>query len=181
MPGQEAQQAAGAGADIQQVGGPVGLEQALQLGLDQGTVDAEVALAVPARGPAVEIAFGLLAAGLAHGGETLPVEHQRRIVVGQQAAERARHPRTLAALGPAVEHPAALAEAVEQAGLGQDLEVARDARLALAQHLDQLAHRPLALGADREQAQPRRVGSGPDPGQQMRQRLGQGSSSSRFA
>ena len=90
----------------------------------------------------------------------------RRIVARQEPAERAREPGTLAALGPPVEHPAALAEPVEQPGLGQDLQVAGDARLALAQDLDQLADGPFALRADRQQTQARRVRGGTDAVQQ---------------
>ena len=135
--------------------------------LDHGRIDREVALAVPGIGAAVEEALGLPPPRLAHRLQPPLVQPHGGVVVGQQAAERAGEPGALAALGAAVEHPAALAEAVEQAGLGQDLQVAGDARLALAQDLDELADGPLALRADREQAQARRVRGGADAVQQL--------------
>lgn len=72
-----------------------------------------------------------------------------------------------AGLGKAVEHPGALAEALDQAGVGQELEVARDARLALSQNLSELAHRPLAMRTDREQPEPAGLGRGTQAVQQV--------------
>ena len=69
-------------------------------------------------------------------------------------------------MGAPVEHPAALAEALEQAGLGEQLEVARDARLALAEHLGELADGPLALAAEHQQAQAAGLGDGAQAGEQ---------------
>ena len=57
-----------------------------------------------------------------------------------------------------VEDPAALAKAVEEAGLAQKLQMARDTRLALPEDLRQLAHGQLTAGAQHEEAQPRRLG-----------------------
>ena len=56
------------------------------------------------------------------------------------------------------EDPAALLAPLQDPGIGEDLQVARDARLALAKDLRQLAHRQLHLPEQREDAQPGRVG-----------------------
>src|SRR5690606_9888080 len=64
------------------------------------------------------------------------------------------------------EYPAALAEALEQAGVGEQLEMARDARLALPEHLGELGHGPLPLSADGEQAQTAGIRRGAQAGQE---------------
>ena len=56
------------------------------------------------------------------------------------------------------EHPAAFLAALGDAGIAEDLDVAADARLALAQHLRQLAYRQLHRAEQREDAQPGRIG-----------------------
>src|SRR5690606_10061771 len=58
----------------------------------------------------------------------------------------------------------ALPEAVEQAGIAQQLQMARDARLALAQDLRQLADGQLAVRAQHQQAQAGRLGGGAEGG-----------------
>ena len=61
-------------------------------------------------------------------------------------------------IGERQEHPAAFLAPLEHAGIGEDLEMARDSRLALPEHLRQLADRQLHQPQQREDAQPRRVG-----------------------
>ena len=58
-------------------------------------------------------------------------------------------------LGQAEEGPGAFAEALDQAGLGQQLEMARDARLRLAQDVGEVGDGQLGLGEQRQDAQPR--------------------------
>ena len=169
---QDLQDAPGAGADVEQVGGPQPGKETLERLLDPRTVDGEVALAVPAPRPAVEPALGGAPPRLAHALEALAVQGQHLVVVRQEAAQGAGETGPGTGLGPPVEHPAALPEALEQPGLGQDPQVARDARLALPQDLDELAHRPLALRADRQQPQPRRVAGGTDAVEQRVKRAG---------
>ena len=64
----------------------------------------------------------------------------------------------LIAVGKRQEHPAAFLAALEHAGVGKDLQVARDPRLALAENVRQLADRKLHDPQQREHPQPRRVG-----------------------
>ena len=58
---------------------------------------------------------------------------------------------------------------LDEAGLGEELEMARDARLRLAEDVGQVRHRELALGKQREDPQPGLLGRGP----QSLQGLGQ--------
>ena len=53
-----------------------------------------------------------------------------------------------------VEGERALPEPVEQAGVGEQLEVAGDARLALSENLREIAHRELCMRAQREDSKP---------------------------
>jgi len=62
--------------------------------------------------------------------------------------------------GQPVEHPASLAEAVDQPRLGQQLQMAADARLALAENLGQILDVEVAALKQRQQAQPGRVAAG---------------------
>ena len=61
-------------------------------------------------------------------------------------------------LGQAEIHPAALRRALHQARLGQQLQVAADARLALPQDARQVLDVELAVRQQDQQAQPRRLG-----------------------
>ena len=63
-------------------------------------------------------------------------------------------------LGQAEERPGALAEALDQPGLGQQLEMARDARLRLAQDLGEIGDGQFGLGQQRQDAQARLLAGG---------------------
>ena len=69
-----------------------------------------------------------------------------------------RRPRSVG--GTAMEGPACLAEALDQPGFGEQLEVARDARLRLAKDLGEVGNRELGLGDERQEAQARVLGRG---------------------
>ena len=56
-----------------------------------------------------------------------------------------------------VEHPQAVAAGVEQACLGEYLEVPRDTRLPHAQQRDQLVHRKFVMEKHQSQPKPRFV------------------------
>ncbi len=56
------------------------------------------------------------------------------------------------------EHPAAFLAALKDAGVSEDLHVARHAWLALAEHLGKLADRQLHQPQQRDDAQPGRIG-----------------------
>ena len=52
------------------------------------------------------------------------------------------------------------AETLDQPGLGQELEMARDARLRLPQDVGEIGHGQFGLGQQREDAQPRLLACG---------------------
>ena len=63
-------------------------------------------------------------------------------------------------MGKRQEDSAALLAPLEDCGIGKYLEVARDARLALAQDMGKLADRKLHNPQQRHDPKPRRVGEG---------------------
>ena len=54
--------------------------------------------------------------------------------------------------------PAAFPVAVEQAGLGKQLQVPRQPRLALAENMDKVGDRQVGMGAKHQQPKPGRLG-----------------------
>ena len=60
--------------------------------------------------------------------------------------------------GRAVVDPVLLAETIQQPGIAEQLEMPRDARLALPDHLADLTDRQLGARQQREQPQPRGLG-----------------------
>jgi len=60
--------------------------------------------------------------------------------------------------GERQEYPAALLAALQYPRIGEDLQVARDARLALPENLRQLSDRQLHQPQQRDDAQPSRIG-----------------------
>ena len=128
--------------------------------LDLAFGDVERADLVPHLGMAGEIAVGGLGA---LGADRLGA---RGVGGEQRAGSRASRPASISAnigstalgVGERQEHPAALLAPLEHAGIGEDLQVARHARLALPEHLRQLADRQLHQPQQRDDAQPGRVG-----------------------
>src|SRR5690606_28083491 len=75
---------------------------------------------------------------------------------GIEARHDGRRKLSLAAsIGEAEEHPAPLTEARDQAGLGHQLQMTADARLALPEDLGQVFDVELAAGKQRQDAQAR--------------------------
>ena len=102
-----------------------------------------------------EISLRRGGAGLAHRGEPGAVARDRRIGGIEPLQQRARHRGAAAMLGQAEEGPGALAEALHQPGLGQKPQMARDARLRLAQDVGEVGDGQLGLGQQRQHAQAR--------------------------
>ena len=69
--------------------------------------------------------------------------------------QRARNLRAAAMLGQAEEGPGAFAEALDQPGLGQQPQMARNARLRLAQDVGEVGDGQLGFGQQRQHAQAR--------------------------
>ena len=64
------------------------------------------------------------------------------------------------------EHPGAFLGAADKAGVGQDAQMAGDARLALPEHRGNLAHRQFHAADEQQDADPARVGKRAENGQQ---------------
>ena len=149
---------------------PIGAsaERAGDRRLDLALGDVERAQRVPIAGMAGEIALGGGGAVGAHRGEPGGVgrrsrDRRRRARPSGRAAGRAA--RSARRGAEAEEHPAPLLAPLGEAGVDQDLDVARDARLALPEHLRELADRKLHRAQQRQDAKPRRIGqSGEDVG-----------------
>src|SRR5207302_4148541 len=142
---------AGSGADIEQILRPGGGDDLGERRLDLALVDVERADAVPLHGIFAEIGGGGFGALTLDCGKPLEVERDRLVGLAasgdKMPAQRARR----AARTEAVEHPAALAKPVEQPRLAEQLQMARDAGLALPEDLRQLADRELAAGAQHQE------------------------------
>ena len=164
--GENFQDAPGAGADVEQVGHLLAGDELGELALHLVVVDIEGAQFVPLHGDLAEVVLGP-AGALAHQFlEALQIAQHRRVVVRQGVDQGLCQGRRRAMVGQAEIDPAALAVAVQQAGLGQQLQVARQPRLALAEDLDQVGDRQVGMGTEHQQTQARRLGSGLHGGQE---------------
>ena len=123
--------------------------------LDRVIGDVQLADAVPFGGVGAEISLRRGGARCAHRGEPLAVARDRRIGRIEPLEQRARHLGAAAMLGQAEEGPGALAEALDQAGLGQQPEMTRDARLRLAQDVGQIGDGQFGFRQQRQHAQAR--------------------------
>ena len=152
---EQLQHAAGAGAEIEQrAERPVGKRRADRL-LHRLVGDMQLADAVPFGGMAREIFLRGGGARRAHRGEPLAVAGDGGVVGIEPRDQFARQRRRAAALAQPEERPGALAEALDQPGLGQQPQMPRDARLRLAQDVGEVGDRQLGLGQQRHDAQPR--------------------------
>ena len=120
----------------------------------------QAADAIPFGGMLAEIGLRRLRARGAHRGEPPAVAHHHRIGGIEPRDQRLRDLGNAAALAEPIERPASLAEAIDQPGFGEQLEMARNARLRLAQDFREVRHRQLGLGEQREDAQARPLAGG---------------------
>ena len=103
----------------------------------------------------VRIREGLTA--LLDGSQTLAIGSQNRVMNAQQLDEC---PGDVLVSQP-VEHPAAFRHPVQQSGVAEQTQMARDAWLALTEHLSDLGDGQLALGKNAKQPQSRRLSGSP--------------------
>ncbi len=122
---------------------------------------------LPARGIVAEIACGRLGTAAADLFQPRQVAGQDGVGAGQQVDDGAGQGAAHVLLAQAEEHPVAFLVAADQAGLRHQLQVAADARLALAQDLGQLADIGLAMGEEKQDPDPGRLGGGAQAGQQF--------------
>ena len=141
------QHAAGAGAEIEQRAERPLRQRLADRAFDRLVGDMQLADAVPLRGVRAEIVLRRRRARGPHRREPVAVARDHRSRSGSSLRDQlARELGGAAAFGQAEERPGALAEALDQPGLGQQLEMARDARLRLPQDLGEVGHRQFGLG-----------------------------------
>ena len=90
--------------------------------------------------------------------QSLQIESDRGINVAARLHELPRQRANRARLAQTIEDPAAFAEAVEEAGSAQELQMTRYPRLALPQNFSKLAHGEFAAGAKDDEPQSGRLG-----------------------
>ena len=129
--------------------------------LDRFVGDVQFADAVPFRGMRAEIGLGSIRPRLPHGSQPLTVARKDGVGRIEAGNQRAGKLRARALLGQAEEGPGPLAKPRDQPGLGQQPEVAGDARLRLAQDLGQVGDREFGFGKQRQHAQPGPLARGP--------------------
>ena len=88
------------------------------------------------------------------------VRDEDRVGVGDGADDVAGNPRRGARMRHEKEHPGALAMALDQPSLDEELQVPRDARLRLAEDGHKLAHGQFGIAKQGQQAQARRLAGG---------------------
>ena len=121
----------------------------------------------PAGGVLGEIARGGLGPAAADVLEPGEVARQHGVGAGQQVDDGAGQGAAHVLLAQAEQHPVAFLVAADEARLGHQLEVAADARLALAQDLGQFADIGLAMGEDEQDAHAGRLRGGAQAGEQF--------------
>ena len=167
---QQFQNPAGPGADIQQPAGVVVGHQREQRGLDRGGGKVERPHLIPVGALAAEAlgrhagAFGEHAGGLA------AVGLQDRVVL-RQAGDQFPGQRAGLAVRQGEPDIGALTHPVQQAAVAQQLQVAGQARLRLAEDLGELRHAEGAAAGQRQQAEAGRFSGGAQAGQQAVHRL----------
>jgi len=149
------QQASGAGAEIEH-----GLDRPLadhgaHRRLDPAFIHMQGAQFVPRRRVLGEIAGGLLRSALAHRFQPLAIARQLRVARIDAIQQIVDHARGKSLLRRAEEGPRPFLIALQQAGLRQQAQMPRDARLRLAQDLDEVGDGQIGGRKQQQQTQAR--------------------------
>jgi hypothetical protein len=151
---------AGAGAEIEERAKWRAGERGADLGLDGFIGHVQLADAVPLRRMAAEIGLRGRRPLRPHGGEPLAVAGDGGVVGIEPADQLARELGAAAMLAEAEERPRAFAKPLHQSGFRQELEMAGNARLRLAQNIGEIGDRQLGLGQERQDTQAGRFAGG---------------------
>ena len=159
---EELQHAAGAGAEVEEAADRLRADGVEDRGLDLVLGGVERAQPVPVRRQALEEGAAPRPSALRpHLGEADAVAGEPVVGAVEGGQDGAQDLGRGGALAEAEEGPGAFAVPLDEAGLGQELEMTRDARLRLAEDVGQVGHRELALGQERQHPQPGFLGGGP--------------------
>ncbi len=142
---EQLQHAAGAGADVEQTAdGPLA-DRLTDRRLDRFLGDVHGAQVIPVGGVGLEVRGRRPGARAAHLVEPRPVGQQHGIVARDGIDDLPRQTRGGGDLRHEQEHPGALAVALDEAGLDEQLEVPGDARLRLPEDGDEFADGELGV------------------------------------
>ena len=147
--------AAGAGAEIEQAADRLVADHREDRRLDPALRRVQRADGVPVGGALGEIGRRLLAPRLARRRQPRAVGGEGRVGRIDAGDQRARQ--RAARIGEPVERPGAFALALGEAGFDQQFQMARDARLRLAENGDEFADRQLGLAEQADQPEPRHL------------------------
>jgi hypothetical protein len=149
-----------AGAEIEQRAERLVGERLADRGLHRLVGDVQIADAVPLGSVLTEIGLRGSRPGRPDVGKPLTVAGDHRVAGVETLQHCAGHGRAAALLCQPEERPGPLAEALDQAGFGEQLEVPGDARLRLPQNVGQVGNGELGFGEQREHAQARLLAGG---------------------
>ena len=152
---EEFEHAAGAGAEIEQRADRLVGKRRADRFLYGGIGDVQLADAVPFRGVAAEIGLRGGGAGAAHGRQPFAVAGDGRVVGVEPGDEGAGDVGRAAVFAQAEKCPRPFAEALDQPGLGQKPQMARQPRLRLAQDFGEVGNGEFGLRQQRQNAQAR--------------------------
>ena len=138
---EQLEHASGAGAEIEQRTDRAIRQRRLDRALDRGVRDMQPADAVPLGGVLAEIGLRRGGARGAHRRQPAAVAQHHGVGRIEPRDQQLRDVGNAAALAEPIERPAPLAEAIDQPGFGEQLQVPRDARLRLAQDLGEVGDR----------------------------------------
>ena len=170
----EIEDAAGAGANIEQFADPVRRQQGKQLALHLARVGVQRAQPMPFGGIAPEIGGRRFGPAALDRLQPLGIQCEQRIGLRHQFGEGLPQLRARTGLRQPVIGPGTFAHAHQQAGFAQQLQMARHTRLALPDDLHQVADGQLRPGAQCQQAQAGRLRGGAQAFQQKIRRQGGG-------
>ena len=163
---QHLEQAARAGADIEQTAGTERQVMA-ERPLDLAVGDVQCTEFIPALGIVAEEAGGGRLATLLDGIQPGAVGRDPGMLGVEPAHEFAHQGGILAAIGQAEAGELGLAETLQQACLDQQFQVPGDARLALPQHVHIVADGQVLASGQGQYPQPGVFGSGPQQGEEV--------------
>jgi hypothetical protein len=158
---QELEHPARAGAEIEAIADGLGAERLDDGGLHGRLGGVERTDAVPFRREAGEEGLRVLGALGAHGGEPGPVVGELCVGAVEGGEHRAQDAGPGTAVREAKERPGALPVAFHEPCFHEELQMARDAGLGLAEDVGEVRNRELALGQKRQNPQAGFFGRGP--------------------
>ena len=144
---EQLEHAPGAGAEIEQRADRLLDERGADRLLDRLVGDVQLADAVPFGGMPAEICLRRGRALRAHRGEPLAVARQRGVAGIEPCDQRRARVRPPRRLAQPEEGPRPFAEALDQSGLREEPQMARDPRLRLAQDVGEIRDGQLGLAS----------------------------------